>query len=673
MWWVSQSGSLVFASWIVFGEAFIGRPTGPRKHFQFHENGGSGGDTGLPPIIWSGGKDYLYEGGYSDFRFGLNATEHCHSLATTRGGSTKTAASNEIVQGSKVTFSKMSNFWKSTIGKALSKIQQNFKSKEQKEQEELMEQLKTTKIRAVSVPNSTVLPTDVVRVAVKRSGLIGSPLRTDRVQEIARNLKRWYVRKGYILHSVTGATLKPESATAEITVEEPIVSENPVRITACKEMIIDDEEILTFRQYQKKHSERKTFKHDRIQKKDLNTTLVETPERTKASKVANALRLEPGKPFQWHDNRWQKIATSGVFSRILRASPERTPDGSIALQVYVTEPPPRHLEYGFGKSLYTGTWEGEIDFEHQNLFGGGETVGLMVRRGTKDEAASYRLRYSDERFGLEGGYDFEIFNDFIGDQGEESNEEEPSPAHDYHLDSLLDRRGATFRLRNPIDPRVIQNSVASTSLERTSTRTGLHESIGSTTLTLGPFRKSLPMEARSSFSTTVTGGTRLAEKEGSENPSFLNANFLPYSSISATARQVLPFNTHQGGKITPILALQHTIATSTFNLPRHEAKAMGVAAQIRGASPDGHASSSLKGTAEVRFPFNAPRVGSGAVIFFGDWFYVQENRKSPFYAKSCIGVGFRKNLQGLPLKYDISYSNEKKIKCMFGLGPDFDA
>jgi hypothetical protein len=32
------------------------------------------------------------------------------------------------------------------------------------------------------------------------------------------------------------------------------------------------------------------------------------------------------------------------------------------------------LEYGLGKSLYTGSCEGELDFEHQNLFGGGETV-----------------------------------------------------------------------------------------------------------------------------------------------------------------------------------------------------------------------------------------------------------------------------------------------------------
>ena len=60
---------------------------------------------------------------------------------------------------------------------------------------------------------------------------------------------------------------------------------------------------------------------------------------------------------------------------------------------------------GVGKSTYTGVWEGEVDFEHQNLFGGGETLGMVVRRGTKDEAPSVRIKYNDDHFGLEGGYD----------------------------------------------------------------------------------------------------------------------------------------------------------------------------------------------------------------------------------------------------------------------------
>jgi len=98
---------------------------------------------------------------------------------------------------------------------------------------------------------------------------------------------------------------------------------------------------------------------------------------------------------------------------------------------------------------------------------------------------------------------------------------------------------------------------------------------------------------------------------------------------------------------------------------------MGNSAQIRGAAPDDMASSAVKGTTEIRLPVAAPRVGSGTVVLFGDWFCVQKDTNSPFYSKSSIGVGLRKNVQGLPLKYDVSYS-EGKIKTMFGMGADFD-
>ena len=196
-------------------------------------------------------------------------------IVQVRGG-VHDATPADLLKGSKVTLSKIGNFWKAIVATARAKVKNAMKSKEQQEEDRLLESLKTTNIRHVTVPNSTVLPADVIRVAVKRSGLIGSPLRTDRVQDIARSLKRWYNRKGYILHSVTGAILQPGTATAELTVQEPKVSNIPVSITVCKEMIVDDGQLLTYRQYVKKHSERKTFRHDRIQKKDLNTTLVST-------------------------------------------------------------------------------------------------------------------------------------------------------------------------------------------------------------------------------------------------------------------------------------------------------------------------------------------------------------------------------------------------------------
>jgi hypothetical protein len=581
-------------------------------------------------------------------------------------------------------------FWKSKVNDAFVSVKGNFQSKEAKQQKELIEQLQTMPVRQVVVPNSTVLPPDVVRTAVKRSGMIGSPLKMDRVQELARSLKRWYSRQGYVLHSVTGASLDPDTATASISVEEPVVSALPVDIVFCKEMVVDQEtgELMTFKKY--KHKKLKALEKRRrpfqsadlkIDRKDLNTTLVTTSGRTKALKVAKALKLNPGRSFQWMDARWNKIASSGVFSKILKASPEPTSDGGVCLQVFAMEPPPRHLEYGIGKSVWTDSWEGEVDFDWRNVFGGGESVGVLVRRGTKDSSPSVRLRYGDDKFGLEGGYDIEAFSDFLGDTGEDGEKKEvqsSASALDSDEDALLSRRGATVRLRNPISPRIMTNSVASASLERTSTTTGRLENIGSATFTFGPFRRLLPMDARSSVSTTISGGTRLTGKADGDatgvDSTFVSSGLLPYSSASASTTQILPISlsSRDANKRPITLALQHTLSMSTPNLPRHEAKAMGFSAQIRGAGPDTIASSAVKGTTEIRLPVGAPVVGSGTVVLFGDWFCVQKDMKSPFYSKSSIGLGLRKNIQGLPLKYDVCYSSEGKIKTMFSMGQDFD-
>ena len=635
-------------------------------------NNNQGPQEPPPPPQWSGSD------AFQDDAFQLLAHND-----TLRGGasSSRSSRSNDIVKGAQATLQKSASFWKNSMGNAKRRISSLFQSKETKKEEELLQQLQSMPVRHVVVPETTVLPERVIASAVTRSGLIGSPLRTDRVQALAKQLKQWYLRKGYVLHTVTGATLKPETATAEITVEEPRISQIPVKITVCKEMVIDSEtdELVTFKQYRDKHVARKTFGYDRLDRKSLNTTFVETKGRTSPIKVAKALKLFPGRPFKWDAGRWQQISTSGIFSRVLQTSPERMPDGTVTLQVYCTEPAPRHLEYGLGKSLYTGSWEGEIDFEHLNMFGGGETIGVIVKRGNKDAEPSVRLRYSDERFGMEGGYDVEVFSDFIGDKMEFKGED--TTAHDYESDTLLDRRGATVRLRNPIPPHKVRNSVASACLERTSTRTGLHESIGSGTLTLGPFRKTLPMDARSSIATTLTTGSRFADKAGTGEGELQEAQgllpfhlrMLPYSSISATTKQVLPLaSASPQGKPPLILALQHTISTSTRNLPRHEANAMGFSSEIRGASPNGRTCSSVKGTTELRVPFTLPKFGDGSVVLFGDWFCVQKDLSSKFYSKSSVGIGFRKNVQGLPLKYDVCYSSEGKFKAMFGLGPDFD-
>eukprot|EP00536_Pseudo-nitzschia_multiseries_P003157 jgi/Psemu1/295119/fgenesh1_pm.47_\ len=653
---------------------------------------GGGGDAvpphSVPTLVtyssWSHQDEF-------DENFALNNTgSDSQDFEDFLGGSSSKSQNNGVIQGGKAVVMRSVSFWKSTVGNAVESVKSKFQSKESQKRQELMEALKVMPVRQVVVPNSTVLPAEVIRTAVKRSGMIGSPLKMDRVQELSRNLKRWYMRQGYILHSVTGASLNTDTATASISVEEPFVSALPVDIVVVKEMVIDDEtgELITFKQYRSKklsELEKKPggfgafgrMPNLNIDRKDLNTTLVPTTGRTDAKKIAQAMKLRPGTPFKWMDTRWSKITSSGVFSKILKASPQPTTDGGVCLQVYAMEPPPRHLEYGIGKSIWTNSWEGEVDFDWRNIFGGGESVGVMVRRGTKDSSPSVRVRYGDDKFGLEGGYDIEAFSDFLGDTGSDKEEEKESDDlsdSGSDQDSLLSRRGATFRLRNPVSPSFVTNSVASASLERTSTTTGQLENIGSASLTLGPFRRFMPMDGKTSVSTTISGGARLAGADTDEGGSISLAGtgLLPYSSASATTKQVLPISSREKDKVPITLALQHTVSASTPNLPRHEAKAMANSAQIRGASADNSATTVVKGTTELRFPVAAPRIGSGSVVLFGDWFCVQKDMNSPFYSKSSIGLGLRKNVQGLPLKYDVCYSSEGKIKTMFGMGADFD-
>lgn len=662
---------------------------GGRFNHRGGGEGGDGGSEGQNKWVPNGGHQ-MEEEGAADREAPPKDGQDCyllhHTIPTVRGGSSKV-----LQKGSKNTLSTTASFW----SKAFQSAQENFsnavettrsgvtgmfKSKAQKEEEALLKQLKTTPIKAVTAPNSTVLPPDVLALAAQRSGLIGRPLRVEAVQEVARNLKQWYTRKGYVLHSVTGATLQPDSATAELTVQEPRLSSRPVGITFCKEMVVDDDgSLVTYRQYREKHRRRQTLGHEKITKADLNTTFVQTTGRTDPQRLATALKLHPGRPFCWDGRRWQAIAGSGIFGRILKASPEPTRDGAVQLHILATEAPPRNLEYGITKSLYTGAWEGEVDFEHNNLFGGGESVGLVVRRGAKDAEPSIKLQYSDDKFGLEKGYDVEVFSDFIGETDDQLLDEsnDPKLAKQQDGGDLLDRRGASVRFRNPFDPKFIRHSSASACLERTSTLSGHREAVASASVGVGPFTKDLPLDARSNILAKITTGTRVAEASKAEDTSGTGYRVKPYSTATATTRQVFPL-AEGPAKRSILLALQHSLTASTFNLPRHEANALGHGATLRGYSTNanGAISTSLAGTTEIRIPVNLPTDKfrqDASIVIFGDWLFAKNKPNSPLFRKSSIGVGLRKTLQGIPVKYDVSYTGDGKVGASFGLGRDFDA
>ena len=653
-----------------------------------------------------------------------------HALSRGGGSSSKTQQppnAAHVLKGTQATLSTSASFWKRSFGKlgstltapfrAGSKaVSRMFRSKEAFLEEQLLQELATMPIQQLDV-NTTVLPESVVQLAARRSGLLGRPLRPESVQEFARTIKRWYLRHGYVLHSMTGASLEPETATAQITLHEPVISRKPMDIVFCKEYIIDEEtgRLMTPRQYKEKHELRKSrgFRRKVADLSKANRTMVESPGRTSPERLAKALKLKPGRPFQWDDRRWKSIVQSGIFQNVLQTTPQKQPDGSVQMVIVAQEAPARHLEYGVGRSLYTGAWEGELDFEHANVLGGGETIGVSVSRGTKDAQPSVHVRYSDNHFGLEGGYEIEAFNDYLGGQNEkfsigakkpssddpmitpdkaiemdepqETQPESDSPTSDpmaaqpdYDHDLLKDRRGTTFRLFNPFDVKRIRHSTASCSFERLSTQSGFHENIGSCTLSLGPFERQLPLDARSNLDCKFTTGTRLQQKATFNKNEILDRFELrPYATASATTRQTFPLiSTSTQNKRPVVLALRHSVTTSTPNLPRHEARAQGIANNIRDSSENGRISSAIRGTTELRIPVDIPKIKTfqdGKLVFFGDWLYATPDMKTPIYRKSSVGIGVRKSFQGIPVRYDLCYTWEGKIRGQIGLGRDFEA
>jgi hypothetical protein len=122
--------------------------------------------------------------------------------------------------------------------------------------------------------------------------------------------------------------------------------------------------------------------------------------------------------------------------------------------------------------------------------------------------------------------------------------------------------------------------------------------------------------------------------------------------------------------------LRHSVVTSTKSLPKHEGRAQGLACNIRGAGDIGSISSAITGTTEIRVPVSLPidnMEQDASIVLFGDWLFAKESVSPSYIRKSCIGLGLRKTLQGIPLKINISFlRGEGKIKSTFGLGRDFE-
>ena len=291
------------------------------------------------------------------------------SIFIPRGGSS-TSSSDDIVAGTKSTLQSTGNYWISFFRNTQSKIKltiQNLnplkkKSTNEDEDDDNEPDVSTIPVQNIKAPGSTILPDAIIRSAGQRSGLIGSVMRSDKVQECAKIVKSWYIKRGYVLHTITGATLHAENGTATLNVQEPKSADLPLDIRFAKLVPIDPDtgEITTMRKYKTKLEKRKgrLFKGDEWTKikSQLNTTLIEAKGRTNPRTISKRLGLKSGHHFKWDGHLWQRIAQSGIFTKVWKAQPVRMSDGSVQVQVLAQESPSKNLEYGIQKSLYTGNW-----------------------------------------------------------------------------------------------------------------------------------------------------------------------------------------------------------------------------------------------------------------------------------------------------------------------------
>jgi len=404
-------------------------------------------------------------------------------------------------------------------GSALSKkLPANpFQKKEegQSEQSKLKQQqelLSSTKIRSVSAPNSELLPPDVITQCAKESNLIGGTLAPETLELTANMINRMYLERGYVMNSVTGATLVPPSdgkegngkeGHVELKVREVKLAgprernSSPVHIRFVEKINDEDtgdgdESVFSLPSQSSSSSD---------QSQSDSKTYRTVPGRTRPSKIARMVKLAPGSHFQILPQLWSQLAAfpgsgafgggggskglgkSAIFSTIHAVRPVPTLQGdTVELEIIATENKPYlSLEYGVTKSLYSDQWEGELDLRHANVFGGGEVATVNVRKGRdsgrKEDPAlknwkpgvvggpvNWRMSIKDDYLaGSDAGYDLEVFRDHVGVSGnrgsrqrfaeapkEESSEgiESPEKERADEEDCPL-RTGASMRLRLP--------------------------------------------------------------------------------------------------------------------------------------------------------------------------------------------------------------------------------
>lgn len=310
-------------------------PSPPTRNFRICNDGDGEFEKetlllGLP-FSWN---DYLQN---DDIDGSIINQTHNDTMLVFRGGS------DEIIAGTKSTLQTATNYWSNIFDSIPTKMRSllqrfnPFAKKKEDKSDEL--DLSNMLVQNVDAPESTVLPESVIRSAAQRSGLLGSVLRSDRVQECARHIKRWYLQRGYVLHSVTGATLHAENGTATLAVYEPRSASLPVAIRFAKLVPIDPEsgQTTTMRKYKAKLETKRgrAFRKEEWEKikSQLNTTIIEARGRTNPRIISKHLGLHAGQHFKWDGYLWQNIVQSGIFAKVFKANPVQLSDGSVQVQV----------------------------------------------------------------------------------------------------------------------------------------------------------------------------------------------------------------------------------------------------------------------------------------------------------------------------------------------------
>ncbi len=503
--------------------------------------------------------------------------------------------------------------------------------------------LSSTIVQSVSAPNTELLTPEEITQCAKESNLINGTLTPESLELTANRINHLYLKQGYVMNCVTGATLVPSSQDAEQHGSEAHVELKVREVKIAKPQNRNSSSV-KIRFVEKLHDQGKNGDDERSSSRKSSSDEAQSDHQTykivsgraRPSKVARMVKQVPGSHFQILPERWAQLATypakcvigddgrelqlgrkSAIFSTIHAVRPIPMTQDTVELEIVATENKPFSLEYGVTKSLYSDQWEGELDLRHTNIFGGGEVAAINVRKGrstgpengygTKNwksavlrRPVSWKMSIKDDYLGgRDAGYDFEIFRDYVGVGGYEAVSEQKTGKFD-DGDELESKQrtsnseepcppltGAMLkvRLRRPFHPFLLPKAISARfeCVER-FTKNDVAQCMSSVSAEYGPHHKTVElstMPIRSSFSATSTIGRKWKAGTILEKGSdYAKSN--SYATGSITTVQSIPMNRERSSIPSTDLVLRHVVSASTKHLPRHEAIILGLASRIRG-------------------------------------------------------------------------------------------